>query len=505
MSTTSHVDTSTLPAPDPATRFTPPPRLRPLPVRHALDHLHVTPWRLGVVIGFGLLAALVAYGGFTGVAATLLITTAAIVLLADSRVLTWERALWAGIAIALGVLPLVRASGWVWLTSVGAASVCLVALARIRLAGSAFDATWRQITGTIAQTGASAFWSAAWVVRAWRVLTKPATRTWQRPALRAVVVAAPLVAVVWLLLASADAVFRNVISLHLNVPVIATTVVGFAIGVVGLIALLGAGLVHPQRATPQSVTLGLTEQLSALIGLCVVLAVFVAVQISVAFGNTLGSLSAQGITVADYARSGWFQMLTVVGIIVVVLIAFHALAPESVRVVGSRAFVAYRLVVTLLLLLTCGLLFSATHRLALYDAAFGLTMLRLACWFGAVWIGCVLILLLALTWNVRPNRQWLPGMLLLTAAMTTFAWGVSNPVAVVVTHDVGRSDADIAYLSSLGPDAIGPLLTSTTTSNTVATDITTTVCASPAPVNTVRQFNVAIEVARGAWMTYCGH
>jgi len=95
-----------------------------------------------------------------------------------------------------------------------------------------------------------------------------------------------------------------------------------------------------------------------------------------------------GLTYAEYARSGFFQLLAVAAITLVALLGLRAVADLSAPA-DRRRFTTLALAVVGLTLV---IVVVALRRLGLYQQAFGLTMLRLYSSIFAVWVGLVLVL-----------------------------------------------------------------------------------------------------------------
>jgi hypothetical protein len=96
--------------------------------------------------------------------------------------------------------------------------------------------------------------------------------------------------------------------------------------------------------------------------------------------------------------------------------------------------------------------------LALYDQAFGLTMLRLAVVTVALWLA-VLLVLIAVR-NLRPSDEssWVLGASGAVALVIVLAADLLDPEAFVVRHNLDRATAgaelDVSYLAELSDDAL---------------------------------------------------
>ncbi|HVJ97466.1 MAG TPA: DUF4173 domain-containing protein, partial [Acidimicrobiia bacterium] len=117
-----------------------------------------------------------------------------------------------------------------------------------------------------------------------------------------------------------------------------------------------------------------------------------------------------------------------------------------------------RVLATLVPLMAIGLVVVSVRRMALYDEAFGLTMLRLWVVVAAVWMGVVLLMIAARNAGIGRGRNWLFGGTLAAALALTLLVNVFSPEAFIVRHNVERAERgktfDAAYLNSLSDDAV---------------------------------------------------
>jgi hypothetical protein len=202
-------------------------------------------------------------------------------------------------------------------------------------------------------------------------------------------------------------------------------------------------------------SLGATEALTVLVALDVLFGSFVALQLAYLFGG-LDTLAASGLTYANYARRGFFELLAV-GFLVGGLIA----ALEATISSRSRRYVVALLV---LVGLTGAVLASSFLRLRLYQEAYGWTELR---FYVLASIAFLAVAFAAAAWLIVRNRStWLPNAVAAAGLAVFLAINLVGPQAYVTDQNLARaidpslvpSDGetilDTAYLGSLDADAV---------------------------------------------------
>jgi hypothetical protein len=267
---------------------------------------------------------------------------------------------------------------------------------------------------------------------------------------RGALIGAPVVLLVGWLLARANPVFRSWFDLAAAAQHALLVLTG-AWAVLGLCRVASAA--RPVRRLPSGPVLGTPEACVILGGLAAVYAAFTAAQLEALSGAGHRILVTRGLTYAQYARSGFFQLLACATITLLAILAVRACtrADHPALTALSAATIA----------LTLGVVVSALRRLQLYEAAFGLTMLRLACMAAACWIAVVFLLLGAtLVKHGLPGRYF-PAAMVISALVAVAVWGIGNPAAVVARTDLGRAydgrPLDIGQVVQLGPDAVPAL------------------------------------------------
>ena len=129
-----------------------------------------------------------------------------------------------------------------------------------------------------------------------------------------------------------------------------------------------------------------------------VFAVFVGVQFAVLFGSAEHVLQTAGLTYAEHARSGFWQLLAVTALGLGVLAFDSRWAPH--RTPQERA--VKRGLLAALAVLTMVVVASAIHRMWLYQQAYGFTVLRLLVLTCELWLGAGFLIALVAVLRLRP-------------------------------------------------------------------------------------------------------
>jgi hypothetical protein len=248
--------------------------------------------------------------------------------------------------------------------------------------------------------------------------------------------AVPFGALFW----SADGAFAAVVERALPVddllPARGLVLVGVGLLTVGLYAAAHEG---PARVGGDPrLRLDRTETSIALGVLSALFLAFVLVQLTVLFGGHDRVLRTAGLTYAEYARSGFWELLAVAGLTLVVMAA------------ARRWGDAPRPLLALLAGLCLVVVASSLRRMGLYEDAYGFTRLRLSVQAIDIWLGGLLLLALA------PAR-FAPRAAVAWTGVALAGFTLANPDLVIARHNVDRWRAtgrlDARYLESLSADA----------------------------------------------------
>ncbi|MGX2994113.1 DUF4153 domain-containing protein [Streptomyces sp. JNUCC 64] len=359
---------------------------------------------------------------------------------------------WGAGGLLLLAVPVVRDASWPSFLAV-AAALCLGALA---LHGSR---SWAGVAfgpfGLLEAVPHGLRWG-------WRGLRERYGASSGRvgPVLRAAGVAAGLLLVFGALFAAADAAFADL--LGGLVPETSAAegplrLLLFAAGVAGALGVVYAAASPVRwdrvRFAPGRAR-GRVEWALPLVVLNALFVAFNAVQLAVLFGGHDGALEATGLTYAEYARQGFWQLLLVTLLVLVVIVAALRWAPRG----GPRDRPLVRAVLGTLCALTLVVVASAVRRMDLYVEAYGLTRLRISVVAVELWLGAVLLLIMAAgVWGAR----WLPRAVTASAALGVLVFGTVSPDALIADRAVERhrqsGHLDLDYVRELSADAVPAL------------------------------------------------
>ncbi|MEU5873346.1 DUF4153 domain-containing protein [Glycomyces sp. NPDC047369] len=177
-------------------------------------------------------------------------------------------------------------------------------------------------------------------------------------------------------------------------------------------------------------------------------AAFIAVQLRVYFGGEAYVMDTAGLTFADYARRGFWQ-LSVVAVLSLALIAIAAwLAPKRSK--ADRWTV--RVLLGLLALMSMAVIVSATYRMYTYTETYGLTRLRIWIFTVEFWLAVLFAMVLVGCWKLRAT--WLPRAVLASGAIALLGLAAVNPDALIARYNIDHDhELDLNYLKGLSADA----------------------------------------------------
>jgi hypothetical protein len=366
--------------------------------------------------------------------------------------LTKARFGWSAATVALLGVGTFRSAGWLF-------ALCLLTALVTGALAVAGGRSLRAMTVAAIMAPIAGFRSLPWIARGVTAARRGGGNGLRITATIAVSVA--LLVVFGSLFASADAAFADLISAA--VPDLHGTTVArwIFVFVVATCMLGGAAFL---RAAPPDLTgldqpgerrVARLEWAIPLTLLVLLFAMFVAVQLTVLFGGSKHVLTTDGLTYAEYARGGFWQLLVVTGLTLLVLAGAARWAPRETRVDQ----ILIRVVLGALATLTLVIVASALHRMDVYADTYGLTRQRVLVALCEMWLGVVFLMVVIA--GIRLKALWLPRAATAAGVLALLALAVANPDRLIADRNITRYEQlnriDIVYLSTLSADAVPAL------------------------------------------------
>jgi hypothetical protein len=431
---------------------------------------------LAAAVVIGVAADMLLRAGFIGIAFPIWIALVALAALAlarrGDRPVSREAAGWLVVAV-------LAAAGLAWRDA--AALQALDFLATLLSLGLAAVALGQPRAALLGARLRDTVWAGARVLRDVFIGALPLTlrelltassgegasrRGW--PVLRTVLIVVVLVVVFGSLLSSADPIFASLVAL----PDFDFEAFISHLLVIGFFAWVFAGWSRGAFVSPTTagrpperlpLTLGTADMTAALATLDVLFALFILAQLGWLFGGESFLRARTGLTAAEYARKGFFQMLFVVMLVVPLLMATRALLVRGADAARRHTRLAMPMVVLLLAMIA-----SAALRMQLYVQYFGLTTDRFYTLAIMAWLAFVLVWLAATILRGRDQR-FVAGAVLAGYAMVLIL-NLLVPDRVVARVNVARAQRptaaggtplDLDYLSTLSGEAMGTAIAAT--------------------------------------------
>jgi hypothetical protein len=331
---------------------------------------------------------------------------------------------------------------------------------QVRMAGLAHHAV-----GVAASAGDAAVGAARLLFRdvRWAELRSDGVARHGVAAVRGAAIALPLLLLFGGLLAAADTRFGRLLGgmFSFDLPVLLghlsfALLVAWICGGILRTMTLGGEAPGPVVRRPESLSLGIVEAGIVLGLLDLLFLAFVAVQLPYFFGSAAVIQGPGTTSFSEYARGGFFELVTVAGLVLPMLL----FADWIVRKDERSHLRLFRWLAGAQVALLFVIMGSALHRMRLYQGAYGLTELRLYTTAFMLWLGVVFGWF---AWTVlRGQRERFAWGALTTALEAVVILHVVNPDATIVRVNAARADAPVrfdgGYAASLSADAVPPLL-----------------------------------------------
>ena len=266
----------------------------------------------------------------------------------------------------------------------------------------------------------------------------------------------PIVAIVLPLLLESDYAFKGMMD-NLFADAAGTIFKSiFGIGLAFPLISYGLSLKHKRTFTLGESRFGGIEGvyiLSFLSVISVVYLLYLFSQLAYFFSAFQGFLPEGDITVAQYARKGFFEMCVIAVINLALVIAAMCLAKKKDGKVGHPI----KAVCSFISLFTLVIIATAISKMVLYIGSFGMTVLRLTTSAFMVFLAVVFLALIGRIYIRRINAV---KTALITAAVILLALGVCNVNAVCARYNYEAwqngtlEEIDVDAMNDLGDEGI---------------------------------------------------
>jgi len=275
--------------------------------------------------------------------------------------------------------------------------------------------------------------------------------------------ALPLLLVFGALLMSADAVFSAIIKKVLDIDYASLVSHLFLTAFFAWIAggylrglLLGKEYEYTSWVRRQWFSLGIIEIGIALGLLNLLFLSFVIVQFRDFFGGAASITLTPGLTYSEYARRGFFELVTVAALVLPLLLLVHWVLHKE-KPGNERLF---RLLAGIQIVLLFVIMASAFQRMRLYQREYGMTEQRLYPTAFMAWLAVVFVWF-ALT-VLRGQRQYFAFGAMVAGFVLIVVLHMLNPDALIARVNVARAlegrRFDAGYAGSLSGDAMPTLV-----------------------------------------------
>jgi hypothetical protein len=279
---------------------------------------------------------------------------------------------------------------------------------------------------------------------------------------RAMAIGVALTVLFGMLLSGGDPVFRSLVQWPAwwNTLELPDYVVRFGLLACPAVALMWSttrASTAPTDILANGITLNRLDVIVALVSLNGLFAAYLLLQLRVLFGGSAYVLATTGLTLAEYARSGFFALTFAAGLVLTVLLGLNAL----MRTERLGAWVMARRLSTSLLVMVGLMLTSAATRMLLYVHTFGMTIDRIVALAIMAWLAMTGLWFTLTVLRERTTRFVIGAVV--SGCVTLAALNVINPEAIVVRSAVARAATrgpfESAYvLRETGSDAVPALV-----------------------------------------------
>lgn len=278
---------------------------------------------------------------------------------------------------------------------------------------------------------------------------------------KGIIMAIPIILIFLALFSSADLIFQKYLSNLIHIDIDPQTVFRSILVLCATSALIGAysyalgkkeDSTIPSTTSDKSHTVGHIETSILLGAINILFFAFILVQLTYLFGGE-GNITSQGFTYAEYARKGFFELITVAIISFLLLLTTEKYITKK----DTEHSLIFKILSTALIVQVILIMVSAFKRLLLYEEAYGFTTLRLYSHAFIILLAVIFILLLYKIYkDKRENAFAFRAFVSIVVFLAVM--NILNPDGFIAQRNIERfattGKLDIYYLGSLSDDAI---------------------------------------------------
>lgn len=278
--------------------------------------------------------------------------------------------------------------------------------------------------------------------------------------IKGIAMAIPALFVFLLLFSSADLIFQKYVSDLITIDIEPETVFRSILVLIATFIYIGAYSYTFRKTENQIIaqqnnktySVGHIESSILFGSVNVLFFIFILVQLTYLFGGE-SNISSQGFTYAEYARRGFFELIAVsiISLLLLITTEKYIARKETDHALGFK-ILSTALVIQVILIMT-----SAFTRLSLYEESYGFTTLRLYSHAFIILLAVIFCLLLYKIYkDKRENTFAFRAFISITLFLAVMNF--LNPDAFIARRNIERFAAtgklDVYYLSRLSDDAV---------------------------------------------------
>ncbi len=213
---------------------------------------------------------------------------------------------------------------------------------------------------------------------------------------------------------------------------------------------------NSQDLTPATtgIKIALPEMATALTLLNLLFGAFVCVQIKYLFGGAHLVQITSGLTFAEYARRGFFELCTVSVLMLPLLLSADAVCQRA----SKKAKIVFNTLVSSTVLLLLTIVASAIERMQLYSREYGMSELRFFTTAFMLYLATIFLAYLASV--IRAQRRIFVPATYALGLISISALHMVNPEYIISKSNMSRpaDKIDVGYVLSLSCDGLPPIV-----------------------------------------------